>query len=491
MEPAGRAAPGSAPTVLEPPAGENLPDLPEFEALDAEIAKLGSVTGAGSLDWERVLQLATGLLARGWDLKVASAHCAALAQLRRQEGLALGLRLYRELLETHWETLTPPLARMRGRRNAVRWLLDRLEQTAPAWPPVAWPGPQRDALLGDLRAIDGFLAGHMDEAPAMRALIQQAGAWVEEAGEPGPAPAPPEAPPPAPAAPVAEALDLEQMRARCLEQLARVAARNLEEAPGDPVPYLLHRTALWLGIRHAPEAWEGRTRIPPPTAQATGALDAARATGNARLTLAKAEALLPDHLFWLDLNRWVAESLDGLGWGRAARAVEGETLLLLRLLPGLETLAFADGTPFADEATRQWLARLTRPDAKDGAQPDGILPEARRLAADGDLPAAAALLARGCRDGAPARVTFQRKTALCDLLTAGQKGRVAAAVARDLLGDLERFQVPSWDPSLALEALQIILAGLRAGGQPADEVLARAAFEHLALLDPGLAMGQP
>lgn len=498
---------GSAPISADQPAGISLPGLPDYEALDNELAKQGSVTDAGSLDWDRILQLSASLLGQGKDLKVAGALCAALAQTRRQAGLALGLHVYRELLESHWEAMTPPVARMRGRRNTVQWLLDRIGQVAPAWPVVAWPRAEREAFLGDLRGIDGFLAEHLEEAPMLRPLINQAATWVEElavpVAEPEPAPvaspvaaapveraplAPPSAPA-LPAPPALEGVEAGQLLGRTLEHLAQVGGRLQDQDPGDPAPYVLDRIAAWLALRNVPDADQGRTRIPAPSSQATDGLNAARAAQNARLTLTRAEGLLGDHIFWLDLNRLVVESLDALGWGKAARAVEQELRRLLAKLPGLEALAFADGTPFADEATRTWLQKLAKDAAPvGGGEADPVLEEAAQLAAAGELIPAATLLARA---GGPGRTSFRRKTALCELLTQNRKGRAAAAVARDLLADLERFQVPAWEPALAVESLQAILAGLRVEALPADEPLLQAAFAHLALLDPGLALGQP
>jgi type VI secretion system protein VasJ len=501
---------GSTPVSETLPAGCNVTALPDFEALEAEIAKLASVAETGSLDWDEVIRLATGLLQQGKDLKVGGCLCAALAQTRRQEGLALGLHIYRELLEGFWEAMTPPIARMRGRRNVVQWLLDRIALVGPGWPVVAWPKDQRDPFLADLLAIDEFLAAHMEEAPILRPLIQQARVWVEEPQEaPSRAPAAPprpgspsEAPTPAPlprnsppalTVPSTEGADPTQLLAQTLDHLAQVGGLLLDQDPSNPVPYVLNRVAAWLALRALPTADQGQTRIPPPAAQATDALAAARTAQNTRLILTQAEALLPGHIFWLDLNRMVTESLDALGWGGAARTVEQETRSFVRKMPGLESLTFADGTPFADEATRQWLQQAVGGEARassPGEAGNKAHEEARRLAGAGNLAQAVTLLAQEGQSGTVGREAFRCKVTLCGLLARGRKGRVAGAVARDLLVDLERFQVPAWEPELAVQALQAILAGLYSENRDANDPLVQSAFGHLALLDPAQALEQ-
>ena len=50
--------------------------------------------------------------------------------------------------------------------------------------------------------------------------------------------------------------------------------------------------------------------------------------------------------------------------------------------------------------------------------------------------------------------------------------------------------MPAWEPELAVQALQAILAGLYSENRDANDPLVQSAFGHLALLDPAQALEQ-
>lgn len=493
---------GKAPVPGSAPAGAGVAGTPALEALEGEVAKLASVAGAaGGPDWDRVVALSAQLLEGfGKDLKVAAYLCAGLAQTRAQEGVAVGLHVLRDLLETWWTPMTP--ARPRARRNTVEWLAERIEQVSAGWPAATWPASRRQAFLDDGLALDAFLGEHLEDAPTLRPLVQRLARTVEEAtsapapaaaAQP-PAPATPAAPPPVPvpAAAAASRPDLpaedpQRLLAQALDDLRGVAGLLLDRTPEAPVPYVLNRTAAWAGVQAPPPEAGGRTRIPPPGAQETQPLRMALQAGNWALVAANGEALLPANIFWLDLNRLVTEALDHLGRPLAARAVERETRALVRRLPGLDRLCYTDGTPFADEATRQWLRAGDGPaEAAPAGGEEAALTEAQAqaeaLVQAGDLPGALASLAGRVRAAGSARTALRLKQATCSLLLRAGRTRAAEAFARDLLADLEAFQVHRWEPDLAAAALRAALPALRAG--PGDDGLAARTLDRLALLDP-------
>ncbi|MDU6469214.1 MAG: type VI secretion system domain-containing protein, partial [Enterobacter sp.] len=61
-----------------------------------------------------------------------------------------------------------------------------------------------------------------------------------------------------------------------------------------------------------------------------------------------------NHL-WLDLQWYIHQALIKSGQDVLAYIIIADLKGLLRRLPGLETLAFNDGTPFADEVTLNWI----------------------------------------------------------------------------------------------------------------------------------------
>lgn len=106
--------------LLEPvseskPTGDNLEYQPEFAELErAALGKparqMGSAVAPGEPpNFTRVVELATGLLQRSKDLRIAVQLVRALLETQGFAGLAEGLRLARGLLERYWDALYPEL----------------------------------------------------------------------------------------------------------------------------------------------------------------------------------------------------------------------------------------------------------------------------------------------------------------------------------------------------------------------------------------------
>lgn len=490
------------------PAGADVRDDPRFDALQSEISKL-STPGAGLIDWSRVAQLGGVLLAeKGKDLLVASYVSAALAHSGDLPGLAIGLEILADLVEHHWEQLSPPVTRLRARRNAVQWLLDRLElvmQDA-RWDDCAPVASELMAkLLGQSDRLDQQLRERDDDAPSLRPLRQWLDRLPVEQAEPEPeAPAPASEPalatpmspasatstaattastavaPPAaarapstaargntPAAPPALSApdgDLEQAWEHALEHLNQLADLMVNADLQDPRAFRASRFANWAGLQALPPATDGRTQIPAPISQVVDAwarMNAADADAQAAVQFA--EAQLPAYPMWLDLQLLCAAALARAGHTDAQREIESATRQLLARLPGLEGFCFANGMPFANGETLAWLASLggaeagstgdaasTRP---DGRGADSAAAQARSLAANGELDAAVALLQKSIDQAGNAADALRLRARLCALLSEHLPGRVPSAFADELLAQVHRHDLSHWSPALAIEAL--------------------------------------
>jgi type VI secretion system protein ImpA len=97
------------------PTGSDLEYDPDFLALEraaaprAERAMGDSVKAAEEPDWDEVDALATGLLQRSRDLRVATHLATAWMRTGGMPGWASGLALIRGLLENHWDGVHPQL----------------------------------------------------------------------------------------------------------------------------------------------------------------------------------------------------------------------------------------------------------------------------------------------------------------------------------------------------------------------------------------------
>ncbi|GIK52107.1 MAG: type VI secretion system ImpA family N-terminal domain-containing protein [Planctomycetaceae bacterium] len=120
------AALGTTPIAGALPSGENARYDPDYEALEAEVKKMESLTGE-TVAWPRVVELGKKLLAeKTKDLLVSGYLGMAMLQTQGYGGLASAITVTRDLLKTFWDSLFPELKRMRARVTALQWLNDRV-----------------------------------------------------------------------------------------------------------------------------------------------------------------------------------------------------------------------------------------------------------------------------------------------------------------------------------------------------------------------------
>lgn len=513
-------------------AGSDVRDDPDFESLQAEIGKMSNPSASGTLDWDKVLTLSTGLLStKGKDMLVAAYLAGACLQVRGVAGLADGIHVFADMVQTHWDSLFPPVQRLRGRRNALQWLIDRIQASAEA---QDWSGlpPQEPEIIerlnADLKAIDAFLREKDEDAPSLRTvtallanvpvkeIVPEAPPVSEPSEVPAsspvqadrampepvsaPAPAAAQALPPLPSTTLEADGNLGQALEQALEQactrLGEISSHLLAANLADAKAYRIRRFAAWSGIDALPPVRGDATLIPAPIAQVAGILDKAVASQADENLVRFAEGQLLVYPFWLDLNRLCAQALGRMGdnFAAARQEVMAETARLLARLPGIETLSFAGGKPFADEETRAWGAGLggSAPGAADGDGADksegltSALAKARVLAAEGNLVEAAATLQRLLSQPISAPQKLLARIRLCELLQTARPHANLEPFAQAIIDQIDHHDLANWDPPLALEGLRAaysVFAQDNGNRSRSDALLAR-----IATLDAGAAV---
>lgn len=532
------------------PFGEDAKYDPVYQDLRAEVQKLTAHSSLdGSVDWKSIRKWSLDILSgRSKDLTVASYLTLALFQLDGYAGMADGLEILHKYLKDDWEGIYPPSARPRNRALALEWLVTRL---APVLEERE-PNPAEAALLRPLRErLDAFqetvrlrlmhdapsfadlnsaLSGHLAALPeeGSAAPPEEAGAEVAETpAEPPPAAqAADSAPRPAPprAAPAPARLAEPELPANAPANEVAVRIRALIPAlrqadPLAPLPYRLLRTLKWDGLTAAPpvnpqSASPDTTRIPAPRPQQQSSLEGLLNAGNWAELLKMSEGSFQEEggTFWLDLQRYTALALEGLGAPRAAEVVKEEAVRLLKRLDTLPTLWFADRTipvpgrphektvertPFAAEATRQWLETLQA--ASEPAAPAVDLPPARATgAAEPALPPAEAraiqeLLVKqpgaafdrlqAALEKAPnRRARFHTRFTAARLCLQANQASWARTLLEELLQESETFTFEDWEPETATDLYQLLALcyarPARKGG-PQDQEAARVQIETL------------
>lgn len=523
-----KTAPFLTPIAGAKPVGNDPAYEPEFERVKAEIDKLTALSG-GTPSWEDVVASSERLLQeKAKDLRLCV--WSSVAQFRRSgvTGFVRGFFITSKLCSQFWEGMYPD--RPRARANLVAWLSEQAATDLMALNPTANDRAPLEAIETLYGELDTLLSDKLGQnypgmgglRSALREKLRQVPA---EAPPPPPPPpiapvvaAPPpvavSAPPAAPAAssgftapevPTATNAEDAIVALRAVGQAITSAAKHLRKAdPADVFPYRLQRTGAWLVVRAAPPT-EGRaTRIPPPPADVRKRLAAQLAEQQWLPLLTSAEDLTATYLFWFDLHRMVALAMDRLGvqFAAAREAVGREVVGFVTRNPSLPKLTFADGSPFADNATETWLAEETQKWAASGAAagPSAAnaedeelaqrFEEARELVVGGKVPEGLSLAVQLASRGADARTRFRARLSVAKLAISGGKPDVARPILEGLLAEADRHQLEDWEPELCASLLSALYVCRKATSKPGPEEdsVWSGIFNRLCRLDPAAAL---
>jgi type VI secretion system protein VasJ len=263
--------------------------------------------------------------------------------------------------------------------------------------------------------------------------------------------------------------------------------------PADPLAYRLLRTGLWLHITQPPPTGaNGRTSLPPLPANLRTKLETLSTHSRWAELLDESESALSQYRFALDLQRFSVHALASLGdtHASAREALLWELTSLLKRQPTMVELVASDGTPVADEATKEWLKREVL--AKPGAAPRPTismpLPRGLGTAAPGAAPEAdaQALLASATTARAlfVARLQLARMHALAGQLT------TARALYEVLDTECTAHSLDSWEPALAAACLEGFLTCSLATKESQDILVGDywIRYRRLVQLDPAAAL---
>jgi type VI secretion system protein VasJ len=266
---------------------------------------------------------------------------------------------------------------------------------------------------------------------------------------------------------------------RDLLDRARQMAHYLREQPhGYLAAYRLMRCVRWDTLTEVPpyEA-DGKTRLLAPRAELRAQLK--------RLLLQKQWPELLDRIeqafaeganhFWLDLQYYAftAQEQAGGDYAQVRELAATDCALMLERLPELETLSFSDGSPFADDTTLEWIARYAT--VRDVERGETVAPmvvasadtdwaeteaQARELAAQQGLDTAFFWLQRlPAQDGQ--RDRFLRQLTMARVAEHVDRPDTALHLLTTLDVIARRFELATWEPSLAFEAKQQLMRLLK------------------------------
>lgn len=500
-----------SPIPGDSPVGEDPGYDDDFQQMREEINKLSGI------DTGLMCDLAERLLCtRCKDVRVATWYIWARLHRDGESGLAEGLSLMAALVNRFGETLLP--ARPNSRKMAASWLGGgRFLDSLSLYPEVDRSGYQR--IVAALVLLDnGLQLWEESSRPELGGLYQALENRLVQSGgldsvvpqNSRPAEDSRNASGSVQAAPAPVMKDVQS--GRDLLDQARTLARYLHEQPlGWLSGHHLMKSIRWDTVHELPPLdASGRTRLTPPRTDYRAQLKRLYLQQSWQELMEQAGSMFGEgvnHL-WLDLQWYLHQALSRCGapYDGWAAIIREDLRLFLQRLPGFETLAYNDGTPFADEVTLNWISQQVReeqggwmgdtPSATPEGNDDDILGLESEALAQADADGVESALSwLHSRPG----ITSVRQKWLLRLLMARiaeqhGKNEMALHLLNDMLAQADQIALPDWEPQLIFEARARSLKLLRIKASRSESDKTRLAAEMDALLagliaiDPARAM---
>jgi len=500
----GRAA------LENPDAQEEFRDSPEFEELEAEFRKM-ETGGPNAVKWKQLNEDTVKVLrTTSKDLVLATRLAFGLFVEEGYPGLATGLVILRDMSETHWDTMIPPVRRERGRAGAYDWLAEKLAPMVEAKNPNGEFNSEiyiaQDALLeldtaleqkmtksqvalGPLvRALRPYAKDAKaaleeakkaaeaadaapaepdepaaDTAPAEAAPVEASPAASAAPAAPAVSPAPQPAPAaPQPAAPPAAEISVDTTNTTAAIQTVFNAATKAatairQQAPTDARGYYAARFALWGRVEALPPSTDGKTSLPPPQKAKISELAALKGAGNFEGLIKSAESAFIASPFWLDAQFHLATAMQEAGdaYASAHRLVIGELSSFIKRFPNISDLTFSDGTAFASVETKDWIAQEVQASNEGGggggsSELDHAFSEAVGLALAGKTMAGLTLLKDYLSARGSGRDWFKTQLKIGEFCLRFELIQPLFALLSSLRAIATERDLAHWEPELAV-----------------------------------------
>ncbi|QBZ87258.1 type VI secretion system protein TssA [Pseudomonas viciae] len=468
-----------SPVSKERFAGTDVRFSNEYEALESELGKALSMHESGQVDWLKVLEQSEALLrTQSKDLRVAAWLTWALYQRESFQGLLAGLGLLQHLCKNHWSEIYP--AKARTRAASINWLIPRLERALSDDVAIKEQLPLFRHLAQQLDGLDAVCTAHLgDDAPLLLPLSRRFINMIQRVTDSQPQTGPvgtvvAQVKQAAtqlftPGAPIENEKEAHKALRAQQEGARPLCAWWLKQKATDVRALRLNRTLLWLAIDVMPE--RNAEQITLLRGLPTDKLKAYQDTlqqGNYADLLVELEISLAKAPFWLDGQRLAWECLQGLNAELAMREVEIHFALFIQRLPGVVELRWHDGAPFADPATRAWIAAQVMPHlqspgaapradiAEDATPWELALEEAQSILRKDGLKPAVQLLRQGMQHVHGARERFLWRFAMARLCFSAKKYELAKVQLEALDQTLLHPDLNAWEPELGLQVLHLL-----------------------------------
>lgn len=429
-------------------------DNPDWEYIDGEIVKLGSL-GHGQLDIREIQRRGLKLLAsESKDFRLLT---QLLRTLQHMGEPLLAIRLLSLYVQHFWTVAAPKIISQKQR--LAFQILKRFESGVGSFAKEATTR-QRDDLLAEIAKLAQGWQEHnatelAEALDALSELYRRAFRDVEPvqttlqtthfADTPLATNSPPLKDPGSIAPFPVINIDSHDDKA-WRDTLLKVASLLCERQPDSPHGYRLRRLALWLSITGSPQAEsDGRTQL---------AAVSADMVADYQIRLSSADLLLWQQIekslllapYWLEGHYLSAQAALRLGYADVAEAIRDEVAHFANRLPQLATLLFNDHTPFMTLPTQRWLAASSGRQDEASVSTNEDMQAVRQCFNESGLESALHYL-DALPEGSP-RDRFYRQYFGAQLMEDAGMMQLAQQQYRTLFRVGTQMMLADWEPSL-------------------------------------------
>jgi type VI secretion system protein VasJ len=482
------------------PMGENIIYDEDFTTLKTEIGKLGDI------DYALIEKLSKNLLKeKSKDIRVLCFFSFCCIRNSHWDNVADVFEGFSVLCDQNFDALYPD--RPRAKQQAIQWLSEtRYNEMASSKKPEEKDYSHILRLQAALTKLQTVLDSKFPGAsPFPVGFLSTIITWEKQLKPKAEAPNAPSA---GTASTSGQSESMET--AKQAQSIGKKTAYFLiEKEPQKIMGYRLMRSLRWDLLEKAPPSENGKTQLAPPSTEMQTACMNALKANDFKAALEKAEIAFTagaNH-FWLGLQRITALAGKNLGtqYEPIYKAVLFETGFLIKRIPELLSLSFSDGTPFCDEATKDWIATDVRPlFSESGATSNNATAqsavenpidlekaEAVALAASGKTEQALDLIQNAIRTSISECDKFKRSIILSSLLVTAKQNDIALSILESLSEKINAFNIDKWDPDLAViawtalvKALKISKAGKQGANQTALQDKMNSILSKISQIDP-------
>ncbi|MCK7318564.1 type VI secretion system protein TssA [Enterobacter cloacae] len=503
-----------SPWLTPLPTGNGAGDDPtyedDFQLMREEINKLSGT------DTDVLCRLAESILTRhARDIRVVTWYAFARLQRDGDTGLTDGILLLTAMLEQAGQHCHPQ--RSAARLAALDWLnSEKVLDTFSRWPDVtreetartaaalcllettlgSLPEAERPTFAGLLRTLETRLAGSGGlDTPVASSGQDHTGESPHSTLTSGTA------------VPETAAVKSE---VELVRQLRVLSGWVVDQPQGWLAAHRMMKAARWDLVTQLPALdASGRTRLLPPKADYRAQLKRLYLQQSWTELVEQVDVMFTEggNRFWLDLQWYLWQGLSRAGhpWEQWADYILSDLKLMLKRLPGLETLAWNDGTPLADEVTLNWIAEKVNdempgfsdePAVATAAQADDILALETEAMEKGDSegPEAALSWLQSRPDMASPRSRWLLRLLMAKVAEQYGRNELALHLLGELTASAPQLTLSDWEPGLLFDVLarRLRLLRLKAGRSESDKARLTPEMDELLAglisIDPARAM---